>query len=249
MKHLFKYVLLFMSTIVMGQNVIEVHYRRVDSDKIAEFEYKENKYWSKVKQAAINDGNLLATAFFRVADAGIVDDPTMPTHAFVLVFKDFEQLANSKSIWANAGKVLDVDPSTVGTDEISKTLMVQRYKLIDELPLQEFKYAVWNYSKPKDLRGFVDENIKLWKPHFKKNLGKNGYAGWGIFARVYPQGMNESSVLTYDHYTTLASAMNALSPMDYDQTIVSKSKMSEYDPNGFRYRVLLELIEFQGSVD
>jgi len=25
--------------------------------------------------------------------------------------------------------------------------------------------------------------------------------------------------------------------------------MSEYDPNGFRYRVLLELLQFQGSVD
>ena len=171
MKQLFKYVLLFMSTVVLGQNVTEVHYRHVESDKIAEFEYKENEYWSKVKQAAINDGNLLATAFFRVADAGIVSDPTMPTHAFVLVFKDFEQLANSKSIWANAGKVLGVDPSTVGTDGISKTLMVQRYKLVDELPLQEFKYAVWNYSKPKNLNGFIDENIKLWKPHFKKNLG------------------------------------------------------------------------------
>ena len=63
-----------------------------------------------VKQDAINDGNLLATAFFRVTDAGIVNDPTIPTPAFVLVFKDFEQLANSKSIWANAGKVLGVDP-------------------------------------------------------------------------------------------------------------------------------------------
>jgi hypothetical protein len=55
--------------------------------------------------------------------------------------------------------------------------------------------------------------------------------------------------LPYDHYTDLASAMQALSPMDYDQAIVSKSKMSEYDPDGFRYRVLLELIQLQGSVE
>lgn len=83
MKHLIKYVLLFVSTIVLGQNVIEVHYRHVDSDKIAEFEFKENEYWSKVKQAAIDDGNLLATAFLRVADAGIVDDQQCQhTHLF-----------------------------------------------------------------------------------------------------------------------------------------------------------------------
>ena len=34
--------------------------------------------------------------------------------------------------------------------------MIQRYKLIDELsPLREFKYAVWNYSKPSAWKGFV----------------------------------------------------------------------------------------------
>ena len=84
---------------------------------------------------------------------------------------------------------------------------------------------------------------------FPKKLGKNGLAGYGILARVYPQGMDQSSILTYDHYTDLASAMQALSPMDYDQSILSKSKMSEYDPDGFRYRVLLELIQLQGSVE
>ncbi|MGB1404568.1 MAG: hypothetical protein ACPG6F_02795, partial [Flavobacteriaceae bacterium] len=87
------------------------------------------------------------------------------------------------------------------------------------------------------------------KPYFEKKVGKNGLAGWGILARVYPQGMNESSILSYDHYTNLASAMKALSPMDYDSSILAKSKMSEYDPNGFRYRVLLELLQFQGSVN
>jgi len=37
--------------------------------------------------------------------------------------------------------------------------------------------------------------------------------------------------------------------MDFDQSILSKSKMSEYDPDGFRYRVLLELLQFQGNVN
>ena len=43
--------------------------------------------------------------------------------------------------------------------------------------------------------------------------------------------------------------MQALSPMDFDPSILAKSKMSEYDPEGFRYRVLLELLQFQGSVN
>jgi len=240
----------FFSTVMFGQNVIEINYRHVPKEHIAEFEAKEMNHWSKVKQNAIDNGDMLATAFFKVADAGLVQDNTMPTHAFVLIYKDFKQLADSKNIWSSAEEVLGMNPSYISTDEISTTMMIQRYKLIDELsPLKEFKYAVWNYSKPKNMNGFVNENIKLWKPYFEKKAGKNGFAGWGILARVYPQGMNESSILTYDHYTSLDSAMQALSPMDFDSSILSKSKMSEYDPDGFRYRVLLELLQFQGSVN
>lgn len=250
MKKLFSLFTLLFTSLLFSQNVVEIHYRHVPSEHIAEFEAKEMNHWSKVKQNAIDKGNLLATAFFRVADAGILNDEEMPTHAFVLVYKDFEQLANSNTIWASAEEVLGMSPNYISTNEISSTMMIQRYKLIDELsPLRDFKYAVWNYAKPKDLGGFVNENLKLWKPYFEKKVGKNGLAGWGILARVYPQGMNESSILSYDHYTDLASAMKALSPMDYDQSILSKSKMSEYNPDGFRYRVLLELLQFQGSVN
>tara|TARA_B110000027_G_scaffold27651_1_gene30263 strand:+ start:270 stop:446 length:177 start_codon:yes stop_codon:yes gene_type:complete len=56
--------------------------------------------------------------------------------------------------------------------------------------------------------------------------------------------MNESSVFSWDHYTSLESAMLALSPTDFDGSILSKSKMAEYDPDGFRYRVLVELLKF-----
>ena len=51
-------------------------------------------------------------------------------------------------------------------------------------------------------------------------------------------------IVSYDHYTDMASALQALSPMDYDTSILSKSKMAEYDPDGFRHRVLLELLQF-----
>tara|TARA_X000001036_G_scaffold44388_1_gene35460 strand:+ start:3101 stop:3853 length:753 start_codon:yes stop_codon:yes gene_type:complete len=250
MKKIFFLSLALFSIIMYGQNVVVIEYRHVSSEHIAEFEAKEMNHWSKVKQNGIDQGHMLASAFFRVADAGRIDDNTVPTHAFVHVYKDFEQLANSSKVWSNAEEILGMDQSIVSTEDISTTMRIQRYRLIDEiLPLREFKYAVWNYAKPKDLNGFVNENLKLWKPYFQKKLGKNGLAGYGILARVYPQGMEQSSILTYDHYTDLASAMKALSPMDYDSSILSKSKMSEYDPDGFRYRVLVELLQLQGSVE
>ena len=94
------------------------------------------------------------------------------------------------------------------------------------------------------MTGFLEENTTLWKPYFEKKINKNGFAGWGVAARVHPQGMDESSVLSWDHYTSFEAAMQALSPTDYDTTILSKSKMSKYNPDGFRYRVLVELLKF-----
>ena len=148
MKNLYFIFLFLFTTFIFSQNVVEIHYRHVPSQHITEFEAKEMDHWSKVKQNAIDSGDLLATAFFRVADAGLVEDETTPTHAFVLVYKDFDQLAKSNKIWSSAEKVLGMNPSYISTDDISKVMMIQRYKLIDELsPLREFKYAVWNYSK------------------------------------------------------------------------------------------------------
>ena len=130
---------------------VDNHHYYVDETKITfsvselisnYFPKFDTDHWSKVKQNAIDNGNLLATAFFRVADAGLIEDESTPTHAFVLVYKNFEQLVNSINIWSTAEEVLGMDPSYVSTDEISKVMMIQRYKLIDEiLPLREFKYA------------------------------------------------------------------------------------------------------------
>ena len=240
--------LMFCVSISYAQNVIQFQYRYVDSEHIEEFEKKEMTYWSKVKQNAIQNGHLVASAMFRILDAGIVNDTNWPTHVFVEVYKDFEQMANQNQIWQDLEGVIDIDPNFINTQSISKVLGIDRYKLVDELlPLREFKYAVWNYSKPKDLGGFINENLDLWKPYFKKKLGKDGFVGWGILARVHPQGMNESSVMSYDHYNSLEAALQALSPLDYDQSILNKSKMGEYNPDGFRYRVIAELIQIHGE--
>lgn len=53
-------------------------------------------------------------------------------------------------------------------------------------------------------------------------MNKNGFACWGVAARVHPEGMDKSSVLSWDHYTSTETAIQALSPADYDTTILSK---------------------------
>lgn len=251
MKRILLLSFLIISSISFAQNIVHIQYRYVAAENVTEFESLETKYWSKIKKNAVENGNMSAAAFFRLY--GRVDDDTKPTHAFVQVYESFEQYENQTKIWNNAGKILGVDPSLVSTNEISKTLYNDTYKLISELPMGEFKYAVWNLAKPSNFNGFVNENLNLWMPYFKKNLGKPGQrSGWGILARIHPKGMNESSIITYDHYKDLSSALKSLSPMDTDsnkdiEAILSKSKMNEYDPNGFRYTQIWELIELIGS--
>lgn len=251
MKKLLLLSLIFISSISFAQNIVHIQYRYVDSENVAEFESLETKYWSKIKKNAIENGKMSASAFFRLY--GRVDDNTKPTHAFVQVYESFEQYENQMEIWSAAEKILGFDPSLASTNHISKTLYNDTYQLIEELPMGEFKYAVWNLAKPKDFNGFVNENINLWMPYFEKNLGKEGQrSGWGILARIHPKGMDESSIITYDHYKDLSSALKSLSPVDMISSkevdaILSKSKMSEYDPNGFRHTQIWELIELIGG--
>ena len=252
MKKLILISSLFISTVLFGQtgkklpqNIIQITYVQVENEDFSEFESKELNHWSKVSDNAIKNGKQVGWAFFRLVNSEFIEDETKPTHAFINIYKDFKQMADAPiEVWGNAETVLGIDPSLISTDDLSKTMMMQTYKVVDNIPTEEFKYAVWNYAKPKNMSGFLEENSKLWKPYFEKRINKNGFAGWGVAARVYPQGMNESSVFSWDHYTSLESAMLALSPTDFDGSILSKSKMTEYDPDGFRYRVLVELLKF-----
>ena len=92
------------------------------------------------------------------------------------------------------------------------------------------------------MKGFVSENQELWKPMMEKSIkeDKTGLTNWGIGAKIYPMGQDESTVMTWDGYKTLVDAMKALDVSDF--TPPSKSKMSEYDPDGFRLRVIWEQV-------
>ena len=251
MKKLFLLSLLFVKTIALGQNIVHIQYRYVASENVAEFEALETEHWSKIKKNAVENGNMLVAAFFRVY--GRTDDETKPTHAFVQVFNSFEQYEDQMKIWNNTEQILGFNPAFVSTNDISKTLYNDTYQVVAELPMGEFKYAVWNLAKPKDFTGFVNENLNLWMPYFKKNLGKDGArTGWGILARIHPKGMDESSIITYDHYKDLSSALSSLSPVGAVENkeineILSKSKMKNYNPDGFRYTNIWELIELTGG--
>ena len=79
------------------------------SENVAEFEALETEHWSKIKKNAIENGDMSVSAFFRLY--GRVDNESLPTHAFVQVYKSFEQYEAQMKIWSNAEEILGFNPA------------------------------------------------------------------------------------------------------------------------------------------
>ena len=209
-----------------------ISYVEVAAKDVTEFENKEMSYWSKVAQANIEKGNQIAWSLNKkVGTAGT----NSVNYAFVNVFDSLEDLLNPG--WDAAALGFNVE-------EIAspyKVYEIHSYKVIDQVPGENGKYSILNYARPKNLSGFMDENITIWKAYHKENIqtGATGMTSWGMGARIYPIGNQEgATVMTWDSFDTLESAFNALDISDY--TPPKGSKMNEYDPDGFMLRVIWE---------
>ena len=218
----------------MTAQYYSITYVSVASEDIEEFERKETTYWSKVKKQNIDNGKQIFWGLMRkVGTAGNNE----VNYAFVNVFPSMEDMLNTS--WNPESLGFDVQ------DAISPYTVfeIHNYKVLDQIPGQGGKYSVWNYARPKNLNGFIKENQDLWKPFMEKSIkkGNTGMTDWGIGARLYPKGQNESTVMTWDGYKSLIDAMNALDETDF--TPPAKSKMDEYDPDGFRLRVIWEQVK------
>ena len=214
-KLLFGFALL--ASLSMTAQYYSITYVSVASENIEEFERKETTYWAKVKKAAIDKGeqNLWLLAR-KVGTAGNND----VNYAFVNGYPSLEAMLSTS--W---------NPETLGfnvQDAMSPYTVyeIHNYKVLDQIPGQ----------------GFVSENQNLWKPMMEETIksGESGLTNWGIGAKIYPMGQDESTVMTWDGYKTLVDAMKALDVSDF--TPPSKSKMNDYDPDGFRLRVIWEQV-------
>ena len=160
MKKLLLGVVLFASLSMTAQ-YYSITYVSVDSDDIAEFERKETTYWSKVKKAAIDRGeqNLWLLAR-KVGTAGNND----VNYAFVNGYPSLEAMTSTS--WNAESLGFDVQ------DAMSPYTVyeIHNYKILDQIPGQGGKYSVWNYARPKNMKGFVSENQDLWKPMMEKTI-------------------------------------------------------------------------------
>ena len=241
MKNLFFILFLLFSNLAAAQ-VVTLMYVEVSNENQQRFERLEKDYWSQVAKKAIDDGKMMSWIMLKE-----ISIPGTHKYLFVNYFENLDQLNQSSSIW-NPEKI-GLNIEDIDTNSIKKIVNLEYWKA-EGLLGESAKYLIMNYFSPADLEGFVTENLELWKPWLENNMKKNllKQKNWAMGTKIYPSGnQSGSSAITRDGFDSLSDAMEALSyqPMTNSMyaSIVEKSKMNEYVPNGFDKRVIYELIK------
>ena len=241
MRNLFLMFALICCNVSIGQ-VVTLMYVEVSNEYQQRFERLEKDYWSQVAKKAIDDGKMMSWIMLKE-----ISIPGTHKYLFVNYFENLDQLNQSSSIWSPEKIGLNIED--IDTNSIKKIVNLEYWKA-EGLLGESAKYLIMNYFSPADLEGFVTENLELWKPWLENNMKKNllKQKNWAMGTKIYPSGnQSGSSAITRDGFDSLSDAMEALSyqPMTNSMyaSIVEKSKMNEYVPNGFDKRVIYELIK------
>jgi hypothetical protein len=222
--------------------VVTLMYVEVSSENQQRFERLEKDYWSQIAKKAIDDGKMMSWIMLKE-----ISTPDTHKYLFVNYFENLDHLNQASSIW-NPEKI-GMNIEDINTNGIKRIVNVEYWKA-EGFAGESAKYIIMNYYSPVDLEGFVTENLELWKPWFEKSIKNNRLKqkNWAVGTKIYPSGNQMGSyAITRDGFDSLSDAMEALSyqPMANSMyaSIVEKSKMNEYVPNGFDKRVLYELIK------
>ena len=222
--------------------VVTLMYVEVSSENQQRFERLEKDYWSQIAKKAIVDGKMMS--WIKLKE---ISTPDTHKYLFVNYFENLDQLNQASSIW-NPEKI-GMNVEDIDTSGIKRIVNVEYWKA-EGFAGESAKYIIMNYYSPVDLEGFVTENLELWKPWFEKSIKNNRLKqkNWAVGTKIYPSGNQTGSfAISRDGFDSLSDAMEALSyqpmAMSIYASIVEKSKMNEYVPNGFDKRVLYELIK------
>jgi|UniRef100_UPI004048E17A hypothetical protein len=241
MKNLLFILFLLFSNLSTAQ-VVTLMYVEVSNENQQRFERLEKDYWSQIAKKAIDDGKMMSWIMLKE-----ISIPGTHKYLFVNYFENLEQLNQSSSIW-NPEKI-GMNFEDIDTFGIKRIVNVEYWKA-EGLVGESAKYVIMNYFSPANLEGFVTENLELWKPWFEKSIKNNllKQTNWAIGTKIYPSGNQTGSfAITRDGFDSLSDAMEALSYQPLSNSvyasIVEKSKMNVYVPNGVDKRVLYEVIK------
>ena len=230
------FTILFAFTMSVNAQYYSLTYVTVPAENQEEFVRLETQYWSKVAKHNVEAGKQIAWGLVQ-AVGGV---PNGWTHVFVNVYETAEQLADS-SIW-DPETILGISPSEINTLHLVEGRGVQNWAVQSSIPGERGEVAVWNFARPKNLAGFINENKNLWKKQFENDMG--GRTNWGIGLKLNNRSQDLSTVMTWDGYPNLAEALKALN--NYEGQWPRQSKMQEYDPDGFTASVIVNHIMWVG---
>jgi len=236
------FVLSLLWSNLSAAQVVTLMYVEVSSENQQRFERLEKDYWSQIAKKAIDDGKMMSWIMLKE-----ISIPGTHKYLFVNYFENLDQLSQASSIW-NPEKI-GMNFEDIDTFGIKRIVNVEYWKA-EGLVGESAKYVIMNYFSPANLEGFVTENLELWKPWFEKSIKNNRLkqTNWAIGTKIYPSGNQTGSfAITRDGFDSLSDAMEALSYQPLSNSvyasIVEKSKMNVYVPNGVDKRVLYEVIK------
>ncbi len=232
MKNIFYLIALFFSLSVSSQHYM-ITFVNVPAENEEEFINIETEYWANSKKANIDAGNQLAWGLVRKVGG---NPNNSWTHAFINVFESAEKMTSP-----GVGSSDNLSSSLITNGTLSSYQADFHWVVKSSIPQSgerlDGQVTVWNFARPKNIIGFINENNNLWKPFFENN--DTGRISWGVGLKLNPRSNDLSTVMTWDGYPNIAEALNSLD-IDLDFTPPRGSKMDEYDPDGWTAQVIVQ---------
>ena len=238
-------IVLISINIAQAQRVYSIHSVRVEGN-LQNFE-KAQMLQSKVAQASVNNGDVAGWKLLQVVSMDGVDDENGFNYVFAQSANNIDQLLDPKfAWWNNNAKVL----SKSEQDELA--LLTTSFKWTkdernvfvteDDLP-GTGEYVQFNFGRPANMTGFVAENKALWKPFFRDNMAKFNMGGWGVARRLTSgTSLGNTTIMTWDGFKSLNDLMKYRIGFTLPKELLDKSKMAQYDPNGFSQHQILKVL-------
>jgi hypothetical protein len=254
MKKLFTLLLLLLLSTTMSAQAYQtysMHFLRVEGDLEA-FETVQKMYMQKVAQNAVDKGDISFWAFLKRVTMDNIDDEQRKNYLFVQSNTDVSAILSVKNQWwNNVTSVLTKEEQAIVGELNTKFTWTadSRHIFKDEVSIVKGlgTHIQFNFASPKNLAGFIAENKSLWKTYFSKNMSKMGMVNWGVGRKIAPTGMDSSSVATWDMFDSLENLMKFRVGFALPSNISKKSKMSSYNPDGWKYSPIFRAITFAVS--
>lgn len=238
---LFFTILSFSFSLQAQENFLfTIHAVQIEGDLEA-FEKAESLYMQRVAQAAVDKGDIMGWSFNKSMDLDNINDEEKYNYVFIQSAKDVKGILSPKAAWwSNAGNVL----SAKEQKEVAELQKAFTWKK-DVKVLYHAESAIWdsnyegniafqfNFAKPKNTKGFIDENKTVWRSFFEANKSKLKMVGWGVASKVHPKGEEWSDVVTWDAFKNMEDLYQYRIGVDGIDPPTEKSNMQEYNPNGF----------------